>query len=298
MYSSARRGTTQGFTLIELSIVLVIVGLIVGGILTGRDLIDAAAIRAQISQIEKYHTAVRTFQNKYGYLPGDIPNPAASNFGFPIARGSLAGEGDGNGILEGNCNNTAGSNLGIEEGCGETLVFWQDLNYASLVDGFSASGGAAPSETTNTAIYYPAVLPASKLASSIFVYTYSTSGTNYFGISSASNVGWFLVGGTDPGLSVVQAYNIDKKTDDGMPQSGSVTACYLNGNISTSNSIWAAGAGNQGANGGTGDCLTSTTATAYATTNCYDNNNVAGVQTYSLKQNATKPNCALSFRFQ
>src|SRR5579871_3923101 len=94
----------SGFTLIELSIVLVIIGLIVGGILTGRDLIDAAAQRAQIAQIEKYNTAVNTFRIKYGYLPGDIPDPYASNFGFQ-ARGSVSGEGDGNGIIEG-INNT------------------------------------------------------------------------------------------------------------------------------------------------------------------------------------------------
>jgi prepilin-type N-terminal cleavage/methylation domain-containing protein len=54
-----------GFTLIELAIVLVIIGLIVGGILVGQDLINAAAVRAQVSQIEKYQTAVHTFQTKY-----------------------------------------------------------------------------------------------------------------------------------------------------------------------------------------------------------------------------------------
>jgi hypothetical protein len=52
--------------------VLVIIGLIVGGILVGPEMIAAAAVRAQISQIEKYHTAVHTFQSKYGGLPGDL----------------------------------------------------------------------------------------------------------------------------------------------------------------------------------------------------------------------------------
>ena len=50
----------SGFTLIELSIVLVIIGLIIGGILVGRDLINASAIRAQISQIDKYQQAANT----------------------------------------------------------------------------------------------------------------------------------------------------------------------------------------------------------------------------------------------
>jgi prepilin-type N-terminal cleavage/methylation domain-containing protein len=91
----------SGFTLIELSIVLVIIGLIIGGGLVGRDLLNAATIRAQLSQIEKYNTAVNTFRGKYGYLPGDIPDPVASQYGF-AARGPFPGEGDGNGIIQGN----------------------------------------------------------------------------------------------------------------------------------------------------------------------------------------------------
>src|ERR1700728_113591 len=94
----------RGFTLIELSIVLVIIGLIVGGILVGQNLIAAAGVRATITQIEKFNTAANTFYNKFGYLPGDIPAAPAAQFGF-TPRGSAPGEGDGNGIIEG-----AGSN--------------------------------------------------------------------------------------------------------------------------------------------------------------------------------------------
>jgi prepilin-type N-terminal cleavage/methylation domain-containing protein len=49
----------SGFTLIEMSMVMVIIGLVIGGILTGSDLINAATQRTQIAQIEKYNTAVR-----------------------------------------------------------------------------------------------------------------------------------------------------------------------------------------------------------------------------------------------
>ena len=96
MYTKAQ----HGFALIELSIILVIVGLIVGSILAGQDLVRAAAVRATISQIERYNTAVNTFRGKYNYLPGDIKDPDASGFGF-AARGQYAGEGDGNGLIEG-----------------------------------------------------------------------------------------------------------------------------------------------------------------------------------------------------
>ncbi len=93
----------KGFTLIELSIVLVIIGLIVGGVLVGQDLIRAAGVRSTISQIEKYQTAVNTFRGKYGYLPGDIPPSATQQFGFTVdaGRSGIAAEGDGNGVISG-----------------------------------------------------------------------------------------------------------------------------------------------------------------------------------------------------
>lgn len=61
----------SGFTLIELSIVLVIIGLIVGGVLVGTALIEAAQMRQQLTQISTINTAVVTFRNKYNCLPGD-----------------------------------------------------------------------------------------------------------------------------------------------------------------------------------------------------------------------------------
>src|ERR1700710_2201298 len=95
-----RHGENQGFTLIELSIVLVIIGLIVGGVLVGQDLIKAAATRAQISQIEKYNQAVNTFKTKYNGIPGDLQASLAAQFGFTVGAGCVGtqAERDGNGL--------------------------------------------------------------------------------------------------------------------------------------------------------------------------------------------------------
>jgi prepilin-type N-terminal cleavage/methylation domain-containing protein len=81
--------TTGGFTLVELSIVLVIIGLIVGGILVGRDLIRASEVRSSVSQLEKLDTAVNAFRLKYEALPGDISAEQAAAFGMAVRAGTL-----------------------------------------------------------------------------------------------------------------------------------------------------------------------------------------------------------------
>src|SRR5271166_3486100 len=94
----------KGFTLIELSIVLVIIGLIVGAILVGRDMIKAAEIRSTISQEEKYQASVNTFRLKYAALPGDMLSTQAVAFGFFSLASTIAGtpgNQDGNGLIEG-----------------------------------------------------------------------------------------------------------------------------------------------------------------------------------------------------
>ena len=82
LLSPANNTKLDGFTLIEISIVLVILGLIIGGVLIGRVLVKAAEIRSSISQIEQYRTAANTFKLKYNCLPEDCLQSQASAFGL------------------------------------------------------------------------------------------------------------------------------------------------------------------------------------------------------------------------
>jgi prepilin-type N-terminal cleavage/methylation domain-containing protein len=294
----------SGFTLIELSVVLVIIGLIVGGILVGQDLIETAGVRAQVSQIEKNQASVNTFRTKYNCLPGDCAN--AADFGF-VARGPNRGQGDGNGLIEGYSAWFGTENPGTYESAGETSVFWVDLSAAQLTDG-SFTTATMNDYTGSPLLSVSDIMPAGKTSGASYVYVWSDNSANYFGLADITLLGWSVPWAV-PGVRVSEAYYIDSKIDDGLPQTGNVTAKFLNygyqqgggGNIGA---IWAKG----------GSAISPSPATAYGTgvgadpgtaenagpLTCYDNSGDAGnPMQYSMSQSdGANPDCALSFRFQ
>lgn len=291
-YTLQKYNSLHGFTLIEISIVLVIIGLIVGGVLVGNDLIQASKVRATLSQIDKFNQAVNTFYGKFGYLPGDINAASAAKFGL-APRGNYAGQGDGNAILQGNSDNSSVGNWGWTQGSGETVMFWSDLSYANgmqlnLIDGnFSIASSSTVQSYTSTSI--SRVLPSAKLGSGNYFYVYSIAsnvfvGTpvNYYSISAVTaindNNGCGKCINSNLGLNVLQAYEIDNKIDDGKPTSGTVSAWYLDsGRFS---------------GGAMGYATNSTSADA---STCFDTTS----GNYSITQNSGMGlNCALSFKVQ
>ena len=250
----------------------------------GQDLIAAANIRAQISQIEKYQTAVNTFRIKYGYLPGDIPEPAASSFGF-VARGVDAWgtlQGNGNGIIVGQ------GGWGWNGGAGEVFLFWRDLSAAQLID-----GGFNIATPTTTPATVPEAFPAAKIGRGNYVYawnygTNASPGINYFSISVVTNLNWSAQLVSTAGLTVQQAYAMDNKLDDGKPLTGRILAWYVPGGV-----IWA-GVSPAGTNSNLGNI-----AASGSSGSCYDNaGNASTPVAYSTAQNnGTGVNCALSFKF-
>ena len=134
----------MGFTLIELSIVLVIIGLIVGGILTGQSLIRQAELQSILADVNKFSTAAFTFQGKYAALPGDMPN-ATSYWGINpncstggAGTGTETCNGNGNGLID----MMAPDNSCCEYGTSmEQFLFWQHLGNAGLIPGQFSGGG-------------------------------------------------------------------------------------------------------------------------------------------------------------
>ena len=83
----------SAFSLIELSVVLVIVGVLMGAIFKGQDLLDVAKVRSIVHDLQHIKVAIHNYQDTYGALPGDDPN-AETRFGGGI------GKGNGNGLIE------------------------------------------------------------------------------------------------------------------------------------------------------------------------------------------------------
>ena len=92
----------KGFTLVELSIVMVIIGLLIGGVLKGKAMIENAKIKRFQNDIKSLTAVVYTYQDKYGYYPGDDPN-------------GLSCQGNGNGYINGSENVCAWRQL-IDDG--------------------------------------------------------------------------------------------------------------------------------------------------------------------------------------
>lgn len=210
----------QGFTLVELAIVLVIIGLIVGGVLVGQDLIKAATTRSAVSQLEKTNAAANTFFTKYNGYPGDLLASRAAGFALTTRAGSDA-RGDGDSIIEGhNATNPTANALGSEN-----VLFWRDLSSADLIpEGFSAATDApAASLTSVTLADY---LPQSPFRETTYVSILASSGRNFFYIdqisSTAATTG--VITSTGNGLSPLESKSMDEKLDDGLPTSGTVLA--------------------------------------------------------------------------
>lgn len=214
----------KGFSLVELSIVLVILGLLVGGILAGQSLIRAAELRAVSTEYQRYLTAFHAFRDKYFALPGDMTNATAfwgkdnaqctAHTGTTATPGTC--NGDGNGQIAVGAAGAATS---------EMFRIWQHLALAGLIEG-TYTGNAGPD--TQFDVVAGTNAPRSKLnRGSWLVRNYFTNfsdGTllqNFYG-----NWGQFgndaAVDNGDPVLRPEEAWNIDTKLDDGKPGTGSV----------------------------------------------------------------------------
>ena len=224
------RERERGFSLVELSIVLVILGLLTGGILAGQSLIRASELRSVISDSTRYTTSVHTFRDKYFGLPGDITN-ATSFWGIAAGTGSDATCAAFQSTSAATCNGNGDGIFGGTAAYMEEFRFWQHLANAGLIEGKynGAPNAAAPLPTPGSNC------PKSKISNAGFGvgYVYSTSYfEGYWGTQSLGNTMFFGGNQGDAMRSATilkpeEAWNIDTKLDDGRPDQGFVQGGFM-----------------------------------------------------------------------
>jgi prepilin-type N-terminal cleavage/methylation domain-containing protein len=179
---------SKGFTLIEIAIVLVIIGLLLGGVLKGQELITGARVRNLISQQDGIKAAFFGFQDRYRALPGDY---AAANPNIKCA--GTCPNGDGNGRIEGNT---------------EPILVWTHLTAAGFMNGsYNATSTTSTPADDNTPKN-----PYSVYLQLKYDQTYGDPGTT---VSLKHN----LKTGTQVPVEIIA--EVDRKIDDGRPYSGS-----------------------------------------------------------------------------
>lgn len=128
----------KGFTLVELSIVLVIIGLIIGGVLTGQQIIQNARITSAINGIQSYEAQFQTYAQNYGASPGD---DSSASVRFPsLADESETLNGDGDGSIGTASSFDTTSTTGTAS---ESRLVWAHLRAAGLVKNQISSGSTA-----------------------------------------------------------------------------------------------------------------------------------------------------------
>ena len=130
-----KQNKQKGFTLIEIAIVMVIIGLLLGGVLKGQELINNAKIKGLYSLKDQMAAAYNTYYDRYNAFPGDDSNAETTFAGYPSIAGT---NGNGNGLVGGGaqflCNSTA------QESCRAFI----HLRAANLISGTGDSNPKNP----------------------------------------------------------------------------------------------------------------------------------------------------------
>jgi prepilin-type N-terminal cleavage/methylation domain-containing protein len=207
----------SGFTLVELSIVIIIIGLIIGGIFSGAKLRDNAQVLDIVKQLTLYEASAIKFKELYGSLPGDIVDPSARLTNCNAVPCSRAGDGDGSldtAVMVG-----SGWNAALITSS-ERFTFWNHLLMAGLITGIQGTDSTAFGDGQ----------PAADIGGGYRIAYYPYSAFNFMTIDYFPHVfillnnasGMFVNGSSDDFIPCKKVEMIDGKMDDGFPFNGKV----------------------------------------------------------------------------
>ncbi len=157
----------SGFTLVEIAIVLVVIGLLLGGVMKGQELIGSAKVKNFAQDFKAAPLLVYGYQDKFRALPGDDANYAA-NLGSAATAGgatllAATSETRGNGVLNGAYNSTTATD--------ETVAFWQQVRLAGLANGptgFATPATDLPRNADNGRIGVQSIAPITGMTGTLF----------------------------------------------------------------------------------------------------------------------------------
>lgn len=203
---------------------MVVVGLIIGGIISGKYLVHSSEKNSIIRTLGKYESAVLTFRDQYESLPGDMPN-AIDVWGAAHATPATCQTTQGTGTQT--CN---GDGDGMIEWGSEMFRAWQQLQIAGLVDGsFTGIAGSAGTKDGIPGQNLP--IAAMKGGAYSLIYWTDTLAGSTSWFTDMENVIWVGKDKTDSNtysfwelFTAVDAQDIDSKIDDGRPGTGRVRA--------------------------------------------------------------------------
>lgn len=209
----------QGFTLVELAIVMTIIGLLIGGVIKGQELVRNARVNKTVEMIHAVEAATLTFRDVYANLPGDHPYATSRIQGCTAANFCQSGDGN-NRVITGNTDPTWTSAITDPE----PTQFWKHLALANFMKGIVPS--ADPS-----AKLFGRTHPTLPIGGGIEYYYDRVMVTGGAGGGRTSSHLMRLTNGppgtpSNPVASTLEAFSLDEKIDDGMPNTGVLVADY------------------------------------------------------------------------